>query len=250
MPTTAIGEHYYKGDDWFFSQGNRYAPDAKRGNQGLTYDRSRKTRVFVGEFANNNANNAYHSALAEAAYWLSLERNSDMVVMAAYAPLFCKKGYNKWNSNLIWFDNRGLWRTTNYYYQQIFSLGGNRALKYEDVLNGSEADTKVYTSPTIDTQTGTVYLKFVNAEAKDKLVNVRLDTDATYQAEVEFMTAHDTNIKNQGDQNYYSSHPDVPADFSYHEAITPQTKALGTVKSTFTFTMPENSVGVVRLLKR
>lgn len=84
----------------------------------------------------------------------------------------------------------------------------------------------------------------------DGQVSVRLDTDATYQAEVAFMTAHDTNIKNQGDQNYYSSHPDVPADFSYAEAITPQTKALGTVKSSFTFTMPENAVGVVRLLKQ
>ena len=172
-----------------------------------------------------------------------------MVVMAAYAPLFCKKGYNKWNSNLIWFDNRGLWRTTNYYYQQLFSLGGNRALKYEDVKIGSEADTKIYTSPTIDTKTGTVYLKFVNAEAKDKQITVSLNSADSYTAEVEYMTSHDTSIKNQGDQNYYSSHPDVPADFSYAEAITPQTKLLGTVKSSFTFTMPENAVGVLRLKK-
>ena len=203
--------------------------------------------MFVGEFANNGTNNAYCSTLAEAAYWLSLERNSDMVAMAAYAPLFCKKGYNKWNSNLIWFDNRGLWRTTNYYYQQLFSLGGNRALKYQDVFNGSEADTKIYTSPTIDTTTGTVYLKFVNAEAKDKQITVSLNTADTYTAEMEYITSHDTSVKNQGDQNYYSSHSDVPADFSYSEAITPQTKSLGTVKSSFTFTMPENAVGVLRL---
>ena len=248
-PDTYVDEHYYKNDEWFFSQGNRYAPGAKRGGQGLTYDRSKPTRVFVGEFANNNTNNAYRSTLAEAAYWLSLERNSDMVVMAAYAPLFCKKGYNKWNSNLIWFDNRGLWRTTNYYYQQLFSLGGNRALKYQDVMNGSEADGKIYTSPTIDTKTGTIYLKFVNAEATNKQINVNLNGADSYTAEVEFMTAHDTNVKNQGDQNYYSSHPNVPADFSYAEAVTPQTKSLGTVKSSFTFTMPENSVGVLRLKK-
>jgi len=248
-PDTYVDEHYYKNDEWFFSQGNRYAPGAKRGGQGLTYDRSKPTRVFVGEFANNNTNNAYRSTLAEAAYWLSLERNSDMVVMAAYAPLFCKKGYNKWNSNLIWFDNRGLWRTTNYYYQQLFSLGGNRALKYQDVMNGSEVDGKVYTSPTIDTRTGTVYLKFVNAEATDKQISVNLNGADTYTAEVEYITAHDTNVRNQGDQNYYSSHPDVPADFSYAEAVTPQTKKLGTAKGSFTFTMPENSVGVLRLMK-
>ena len=244
---TYVDEHYYKNDEWFFSQGNRYAPDAKRGKEGLTYDRGRKTRVFVGEFANNNTNNAYRSTLAEAAYWLSLERNSDMVAMAAYAPLFCKKGYNKWNSNLIWFDNRGLWRTTNYYYQQLFSQGGNRALKYQDVMNGSEADTKVYTSPTIDIKRGTIFLKFVNAEAKDKQVTVNLDVPSAYKADLQFITSHDLNIKNQGDQNYYSSHPDVPSTFSYDEAITPQKQDLGIVKSYFTFTMPENSVGVLRL---
>ena len=51
----------------------------------------------------------------------------DMVIMAAYAPLFCKKGFNKWNSNLIWFDNRGMWRSCNYWYQQLFSVAGNRS---------------------------------------------------------------------------------------------------------------------------
>ena len=249
-PDTYVDEHYYKGDDWFFSQGDRYAPGAKRGGQGLTYDRSKPTRVFVGEFANNSTNNAYRSTLAEAAYWLSLERNSDMVVMAAYAPLFCKKGYNKWNSNLIWFDNRGLWRTTNYYYQHLFSLGGNRALGHHDVMNGNEADGKVYTSPTIDTDTGNIFVKFVNAEAKGKSISVALNTDDTYMAEVEYITSHDLDVKNQGDQNYYSSHPDVDNTFSYHEAVTPKTETIGNVNRTFVFVMPENSVGVLRLTKR
>ena len=102
---------------------------------------------------------------------------------------------------------------------------------------------------TIDTKTGTIYLKFVNAEAKDKQITVSLNTADAYTAEMEYITSHDTSVKNQGDQNYYSSHPDVPADFSYREAITPQTKSLGTVQSSFTFTMPENSVGVLRLKK-
>ena len=80
-------------------------------------------------------------------------------------------------------------------------------------------------------------------------MSVSLDVADSYQAELAYITSHDTNVKNQGDQNYYSSHPDVPADFSYAEAVTPQTKALGTVKSSFTFTMPENAVGVLRLKK-
>jgi alpha-L-arabinofuranosidase len=244
---TYVDEHYYKGDDWFFNNGNRYDRNAVRGGQGMTYDRNRPTRVFVGEFANNGTNNAYRSTLAEAAYWLSLERNSDMVVLAAYVPLFCKKGFNKWNSNLIWFDNRGLWRTTNYYYQQLFSQGGDRAVKH--VKQWGDADRNIYLSSTIDTRTGTIYLKFVNAEAKAKAIYVSMNNTSNYMAEMEYITSHDTDVKNQGGQNYYSSHPDVDSSFSYHEAITPQLQTIGPVKAMFEFTMPENSVGVLRLVK-
>ena len=143
---TIVDEHYYKSDEWFYTNRDRYNPGKKRGAEGYTYDRNKPTRVFVGEFANNGTNNAYASTLAEAAYWTGLERNSDMVVMAAYAPLFCKKGYNKWNSNLIWFDNRGMWRTSNYYYQKLFSKAGDRAFLMSDVMNGNVADTTVYRS--------------------------------------------------------------------------------------------------------
>ncbi len=259
-PDTYVDEHYYKGDDWFYKNRDRYNPGKVRGNEGKTYDRTRPTRVFVGEFANNGTNNMYASAMAEAAYWTGLERNSDMVAMAAYAPLFCKKGYNKWNSNLIWFDNRGMWRSCNYYYQQLFSEGGDRAFEMSEVMNASQIDSLVYTSPTIDTKTGTVYVKMVNAEAVDKLLSLNLDSNTQYEAEYEFVSSHDASVKNQGDQNLYSSHeepqparprfggfPGFGRRFSYTEAVVPHTKSLGKVSGSFTFTLPENSIGVLRL---
>lgn len=247
---TVVDEHYYKNDQWFYTNRDRYNEGKVRGNQGNTYDRSRKTRVFVGEFANNGTNNAYASTMAEAAYWTSLERNSDMVIMAAYAPLFCKKGFNKWNSNMIWFDNRGMWRTSNYYYQKIFSDAGNRAFEIsESIVNGQQStiDSLVYTSPTINTLSGTVYVKFVNSEAKDKEYTINLDNTEKYDAEVEFISSHDTSVKNQGDQNYYSSHPNAGWRFRYNEVVVPHTLTIGEVQKSFTFTMPENSVGIIRL---
>ena len=270
-PDTIVDEHYYKGDDWFYGNRDRYAPGKTRGSEGHTYDRKKPTRVFVGEFANNRANNAYSSAMAEAAYWTSLERNSDMVVMAAYAPLFCKKGFNKWDSNLIWFDNRGMWRSTNYWYQQLFSVAGDRAFAMSDAMDGKRVDDKVYTSPTIDSQTGEIFIKFVNAEALDKVFTVKTGSGVTYEATLEFVSSHDTSVKNQGSQNYYSSHPDyatppVPAGagagerpalvemafrfgrrVKYTEAVVPHTKDLGVVRKSFDFTMPENSIGILRL---
>ena len=269
-PDTIVDEHYYKGDDWFYTHGDRYHADKVRGAEGHTYDRSRPTRVFVGEFANNRAANAYSSAMAEAAYWTSLERNSDMVVMAAYAPLFCKKGFNKWGSNLIWFDNRGMWRSCNYWYQQLFSVAGDRAFEMSDVLDGQKADEKVYTSPTLDTQTGEIFIKIVNAEALDKILTVQTGTGRTYTATLDFISSHDTSVKNQGDPNYYSSHPDYAAPAGpgpragerpglremafrfakrvrYTEAVVPHHRDLGTVRGSFDFTLPENAVAVLRL---
>ena len=270
-PDTIVDEHYYKGDDWFYSNGDRYLPGKVRGAEGHTYDRKQPTRVFVGEFANNRANNAYSSAMAEAAYWTSLERNSDMVVMAAYAPLFCKKGFNKWNSNLIWFDNRGMWRSTNYYYQQLFSVAGDRAFEMSGAMDGRSVDEKVYTSPTIDSETGEIFIKFVNAEAVDKVFTVKTGSGTSYEATVEFVSSHDTSVKNQGDQNYYSSHPDYATPptvggpragerpgmvgmafrfgrrVKYTEPVVPHAKQLGTVRKSFEFTMPENSIGILRL---
>ncbi len=267
---TVVDEHYYKNDQWFFTKGDRYNPGAVRGAEGHTYDRKKPTRVFVGEFANNMTNNAFSSTLAEAAYWTSLERNSDMVVMAAYAPLFCKKGFNKWNSNLIWFDNRGMWRTCNYYYQKLFSEAGNRAFEMSPAMNGKTVDDKVYTSPTIDTATGGIIIKLVNAEAVDKNFTIDLGSRTKYAASIEFISSHDTSVKNQGDQNYYSSHPDYaalamqgpnPAErpglremafrfgrrVKYTEAVVPHTKNLGTVSKSFKVLIPENSVCVLKL---
>ena len=270
-PDTIVDEHYYKGDDWFYANRDRYDAGKVRGNQGHTYDRKEPTRVFVGEFANNRTNNAFASTLAEAAYWTGLERNSDMVVMAAYAPLFCKKGFNKWNSNLIWFDNRGMWRTSNYYYQKLFSVAGDRAFRMSPAMNGKAVDGNIYTSPTIDTETGEIFIKFVNAEAVNKLFTIKTGTGRTYDATIEFISSFDTSVKNQGDQNYYSSHPDhaVPPSFGrpdakerpglremammfgrrvkYTEAVVPHTKALGQVRKSFDCMIPENSVGIIRL---
>lgn len=244
---TYVDEHYYKNDNWFYNNRDRYNADKVRGGQGIKYDRERPTRVFVGEFANNGTNNAYVSTLAEAAYYTSLEQNSDMVVMAAYAPLFCKKGFNKWNANLIWFDNRGMWRTTNYYYMKLFSKAGNRAFATTDVMNGDAIDEKVYISPTIDTESGEIYLKLVNSEAVAKDLQIKLDNRNIYKVVLEYISSDDTSIKNQGAQNYYSSYPGI-VNFNYNEAIVPQTTGFGPVKKSFNINIPENSVCVIKLI--
>ena len=82
-----LDEHYYEPRKFFEEQ-----------RQYDNYDRSRKTKVYLGEYAAKDRKMA--DALAEALYLLHVERNADVVVMTSYAPLFARKGTNNWNPNL------------------------------------------------------------------------------------------------------------------------------------------------------
>ena len=45
------------------------------------------------------------AAVAEAAFMTGLERNSEVVQLAAYAPLFVHANFVNWPTNLIVIDN-------------------------------------------------------------------------------------------------------------------------------------------------
>lgn len=112
-----VDEHFYRPPDWFIRNAGRY--DA--------YEHS-GPRIFIGEYAAisesvgspNNRNNLA-CALAEAAFMTGLERNADLVVMAAYAPLSAHVDGWQWKPNLIWFDNLSVYGTPSYYVQKLFS---------------------------------------------------------------------------------------------------------------------------------
>ncbi|MBO7402111.1 MAG: hypothetical protein J6U10_03870 [Lachnospiraceae bacterium] len=105
----AADEHFYESAQWFFSNNKRYDK----------YSRTIKTKVFVGEYA-AKANNM-QAALAEASFMTGLERNSDIVEMACYAPLFANGKANQWLPDLIFFNNALVYGTPNYHVQSMFS---------------------------------------------------------------------------------------------------------------------------------
>lgn len=113
-----VDQHCYANPVWFFTSATRFD----------MYDRT-GPKVFFGEYAaqsvglvNVHNKNNLECALAEAAFMTGLERNADVVVMAAYAPLLAHADAWQWTPNLIWFDNLRVVRTPNYYVQQLFSL--------------------------------------------------------------------------------------------------------------------------------
>jgi alpha-L-arabinofuranosidase len=106
-----IDEHYYVSADWLFQSNARYDRFDRQG-----------PRVYVGEYACHlpNKANSLFAALAEASMMTGFERNSDIVGMTAYAPLFNKIGNTQWTPDLIWFDNTRSFGTPSYHVQKLF----------------------------------------------------------------------------------------------------------------------------------
>ncbi len=65
--------------------------------------------------------NTLKAALAEAAYMTALEKNSDIVEMVAYAPLFGNTTSSQWTPDMIWFNNSDVFGSVNYYVQKMYS---------------------------------------------------------------------------------------------------------------------------------
>ncbi|MBC7288898.1 MAG: hypothetical protein H5T86_12850, partial [Armatimonadetes bacterium] len=112
-PVDILDEHFYSSPDWFASQARRY--DAYRRDG---------PKIFVGEYACTQGcgQGNLRAALGEAAFMTGIERNSDVVIMAAYAPLFVNVNDRRWNPDLINFDATRCYGTPSYYVQQMFSL--------------------------------------------------------------------------------------------------------------------------------
>lgn len=84
----------------------------------------------MGEYA-NTANDAgattywstVQGAVSEAVYMIGLERNSDLVKMASYAPLLEHYDVAEWSPDLVGLDSRpgSLTGSVSYYVQKMFS---------------------------------------------------------------------------------------------------------------------------------
>ncbi|MEI6882787.1 MAG: alpha-L-arabinofuranosidase C-terminal domain-containing protein, partial [Bacteroidota bacterium] len=146
------------------------------------YDRT-GPKVFVGEWAAHDKVAPWvagakagptpnmRCTLADAAFMTGLERNSDIVEMACYAPLLVNvnPGGRQWSLNLIGYDNLNSFGSPSYYAQKMFAESlGDRTVHtaLSDVpmqMQGEKKQPGIFTSVTRDSKSGRVYVKLVNA---------------------------------------------------------------------------------------
>ena len=151
-----VDEHYYNTPGWFINNQDYYD----------RYDRS-KPKVYLGEYAAHlpGRPNNIETALAEALYLTSVERNGDIVSMTSYAPLLAKEGHTQWNPDLIYFNNQEVKPTVGYYTQLLYGQNsGDTYLPADRRIDNSRQDVqrRIGTSVVRDSKTGDVMVKLVN----------------------------------------------------------------------------------------
>lgn len=123
-----IDEHYYRSTDEFI----RMSPDYAR-----KYGRS-GPEIFVGEWAAHEDGKikpwsagarqqpptpSMKAAIGDGVFMAAMERNSDIILMQCYAPLFVNvnPGGRQWRPNLIGYNAISAYGSPSYYAFQTFS---------------------------------------------------------------------------------------------------------------------------------
>jgi alpha-N-arabinofuranosidase len=114
MTPDVLDDHYYKQEQGMFDEAKHYDQTDRKG-----------PKIFVGEWATREGSPTpnFGAALGDAAFMTGLERNSDVVVMASYAPLLVNvnPGGMQWSSDLVGYNALNSYGSPSYYAQVMFA---------------------------------------------------------------------------------------------------------------------------------
>lgn len=245
-----VDEHYYRNSWDMWENASQYDK----------YDRN-GPKIFVGEWATREGipTTNLNAALGDAAWMTGMERNSDLIIMSCYAPLFVNVSKDsatgkrawQWDSDLIGYDALNSYGSPSYYVQQLFNhyLGNkivpatfenvpvqNKPLSKKDSADGIKATTvpTVFYAATMNDRTGTIYLKIVNTSAKKQSIKINLNGVDKIEAEATMVV-----IK--------SNRPDDTNTITERENILPVTSTIKGIKTSFTKVFEPYSVNILAL---
>jgi len=246
-----LDEHYYRNSWAMWENASQYDK----------YDR-KGPKIFVGEWATREGapTTNLNAALGDAAWMAGMERNSDLIIMSCYAPLFVNvntatatapKAW-QWDSDLIGHNALTSYGSPAYYVQKIYSsyLGNKivpitaeniptqpRPLTRRDSTDGittAPLVPTVFYSATKDEKTGAIYLKVVNTTGKQQPVEINLKG-------VSKISPDATLVVIKGDK------PDDTNTIIEPEKIIPVTSKIKGAAASFMRTLDPYSVSILQL---
>ncbi len=164
-------EHIYASPEWLLANAGRYD----------RYDRA-GPKIMLGEYAAHGPGrqNNWQAALAEAAFLTGVIRNSDVVIMASYAPLFNRFGMSQWVPDLIWFDSTRFFLTPNYFVQKMYVDHLGDQLIQSEMTNEELAligykYKAIYHVCTYNSKSNEVTIFVVNPWPEDRTIEIQLE---------------------------------------------------------------------------
>jgi alpha-L-arabinofuranosidase len=221
-----LDEHFYRRATEFFQDATHYDRTDRSG-----------PKIFVGEWATREGvpTPNFGAALGDAAWMTGLERNSDIVIMSSYAPLFVNlnPGGMQWETDLIGYDAVRSYGSPSYYAQVMFATHVGDVTLESKLDNGTP---KLFYSVTKDTRTKKIDLKLVNAASTPQPIEVLL-VGATPAAmgKLVVLKALDTQATNTID------HP---------LEIVPVESKIESVSTRLHYTAPQYSIQVLEIDER
>ncbi|HEV2391798.1 MAG TPA: alpha-L-arabinofuranosidase C-terminal domain-containing protein [Verrucomicrobiae bacterium] len=244
-----VDEHYYRSQE----EMQAHALDYDK------YSRTNKTRIFCGEWATRVGSPTPNmaGALGDAAWMTGMERNSDIVLISCYAPLFVNvsqltgQGRSmQWSSDLIGYDALSAYGSPSYYAQKMFStLHGDQILATDSqniptreweprarrgATPPAQQIRQIFFDATRDSRRGVVYLKVVNEAGTAQRINVQITGAKKVEDKGEVVSLS-------------AASPDDTNSLEQPERIVPRIEKADNLGANFTRELPAYSITVLKL---
>ena len=245
-------------DDHFYRRPADFEKDTHH------YDTFSRTgpKIFVGEWASRppqsrTATPDMSCALGDAAWMTGMERNSDLILIAGYAPLLVNvnPGAMQWPIDMIGYNAMTSYGSPSYYAQQMFYKNVGDGVVSSEISGISSipvppAPTRPGTAPpatppvpevmptltyvvTRDSKSGIVYLKVVNILGDAQPVQINLKGIK--------------NIKQEATAITLSGKPEDTNSITDPVKLVPVASVVKGVKPAFSYTFLPYSITVLRL---
>ena len=222
-----IDDHFYRRAEQFFEDVHHYDGTDRGG-----------PKIFVGEWATREGAPTpnFGAALGDAAWMTGLERNSDIVVMASYAPLFTNvnPGGLQWESDLIGYNAASSYGSPSYYAQVMFS---NHHGDEVVASQSSGGGPRFFYSATRDSARRLSYLTLVNADSIPQPLRIQLSGVSAVSGTGRLIALH-------AESREETNSIDRPTQ------IVPVESAISGVSADFRRTMPAFSIQILELRER
>ncbi|RZB47582.1 Alpha-L-arabinofuranosidase 1 [Glycine soja] len=199
-------------------------------------------KAFVSEYAvwkDDAGNGTLLAAVAEAAFLIGLERNSDVVHMVSYAPLFVNTNDRKWTPDAIVFDSHQHYGTPSYWVQHLFTTSSGATL-----LN-----------TTLQTSTDSLVasaIEYTNPKDKKNYLRIKVVNFGSDQQNLRFsISGLTSNVQQSGAAKTVLTGPNVKEENSFSEPnkIAPQHSSLEDASGDMNVVLAPYSVTSFDLLK-